>query len=306
MSLNTSGSVNFQNPNQTSLTISGVVGEQYYNGTNITVQTFQPLSGASVYLYMGKDMNYVDANGQIIGPQQAQLCAFGSPTSPYLPTGAQFPTTCTPADPMWTGRQAGAQNVSFSVPSSCGPPPQSLLNTKKNNCNIYGAFSLPSLCPSQGSTQPYCIPSYVNGTGTCTSQYGFMGTATTNANGIFTYTTNACGIGQVYVEAAYYGDTQQPLTVLQSPLVGSANSIIGAFPASPVAFNAINYNWAPNVTSTVASIGLFELGFGSLSAIGIVAIAVVAVSIILYKRHKANTARSSASGKNSSSKKRKN
>ncbi len=302
INLNVSASVDFQNSNQTTLTISGIAGENSYNGFGNINQSFNPLSGGSIYIYMGQDMNYVTANGNIMNPQQAQLCAFGSPTSPYMPVGTPYPSSCNLANPMWRGLQAGASTVTYSAPSSCGPPPQSLLYTTQDTCNIYGAFGLPATCPSQSSGQAFCIPNAVTGNGICNSEYGLVGVTSTASNGFFTYSTNACGIGQVNIQAVYYGDSVQPLTAIQEPLVGSVNSIIGALPAVPVAFNAISYNWAPNESATIASIGLFELGVGDVSAIGIVVTVFVVLAIILYRKehHKKNQRRHSHSKKPSS------
>ncbi len=284
ISLNASANVDFQNPNQTTLTITGIAGENSYNGFGAINQSFNPLSGGSIYIYMGQDMNYVTANGNIMNPQQAQLCAFGSSTSPYMPAGTPYPSQCNLADPMWRGLQAGASTVTYYAPSSCGPPPQSLLYTTQDTCNIYGAFGLPATCPSQPSGQAFCIPNAVTGNGICNSQYGLVGVTSTASNGFFTYSTNACGIGQVNIQAVYYGDSVQPITAIQEPLVGSVNSIIGALPTAPVSFNAISYFWAPNESATIASIGLFELGVGNISAIGIVITVFVVLAIILYRK----------------------
>lgn len=285
LSLNVNTNVSTTNYNQTTLQISGSTGEYAYNGFNSVTINFIPLSGASVYLYYGHDMNYVDSSGNPLSAQNAQLCAFGSPSSPYL-TGT-YPSACNPANPEWQGFQSGAGTVNYATQyasgGACSPPPNSLLYGTKYTCDIYGN-QLSATCPSGANGgQAYCYPLSSNGLGVCTTQLGLMGIATTNTLGAFTFNTVACGIGQVTIAAAYYGDSLQPITITQSSLLSSANTLIPGAQDVPGTFNGVNYYWIPNQTAAVAEIGLFELSFGEIGAIALLAAAAAALLILFYR-----------------------
>ncbi len=286
LSTNITGTVNPGNSNQTTITISGAVGENTYNGFDIANSFFVPLPDANVFLYYGQDINYVDSSGNPLSVQQAQLCAFGSQA--YMPTGQTFPSACNLANPMWTGLQGGASKVNYATgyqtPGSCAPPPNSLLYPVTLSCNIYGYNSLPTACPAgSGGMQRYCYPIYENGSGTCTSQLGLIGVATTNKTGQFTFNTVVCGIGEAKISASYYGDTLQPITVTQEPLTQSANGLVGPDPPGS-AFKAVSYMWQPGGVTGLTSVGLFELGFGGIDALGLIVVVAVALLVLFRMR----------------------
>ncbi len=289
VSVNLNTALNNNNPNQSTVSVTGQAGVYSYNGFDVANSFFVPLSGAQIYIYFSPDMNYLGQGGAPLSVQDAQLCAFGSSSSPYLKT--QYPSTCQLANPMWQGLQAGANKVTYAPDytsaGTCGPPPNSLLQTQPLSCNIYGAYSLPTTCQSSGSRQAYCYPIYENGSGTCTSQIGLAGIVTTNAIGGYSLSENACGIGQISVTASYYGDSLQPISVTQPPLTSSANVLLGIDPPL-VTFPGVGYQWAPNKGIQLGEIGLFELGFGNVE-IGLaaaIAIAVLAFSFYISRKRK--------------------
>ena len=274
-------------PKESVGSVTGQVGVDSYNGFDVANSFFVPLSGAQIYIYIGQDMNYLGQGGTPLSVQDAQLCAFGSSSSPYLNT--QYPSTCQLANPMWQGLQSGASKVTYAPDytsaGTCGPPPNSLLQTQPLSCNIYGANSLPTTCPSSGSRQEYCYPIYDNGSGTCTSQLGLAGIATTNAIGAYSFNTVACGIGQVSVTSSYYGDSLQPISITQPPLTSSANVLLGLDPPT-ITFPGIGYQWAPNKGVQLGEIGLFELGFGNIEIVLAAAIAIAVLAFSFYTGRK--------------------
>ncbi len=298
LAMNISTTVSVGNSNQTALSINGIAGEDTYNGLDVTALNFIPLKNAYVYLYYNRNINYVNSiTGAPLDTAAAQLCAFGSPSSPYL--SGSYPSACNLANPEWQGLQAGADAVNYapaytsSTGNKCGPPPNSLLvgSITPMKCNIYGYNSIPQLCPAgSGGAKTYCYPIYENGSGICSPQLGLIQKVETNNQGEFSSTTTACGIGQAEILAVYYGDSLQPITVTEPSLDHSGDMLLfgtqqQGYGNSQYTLNAISYNWMPNQTSTLIEIGLFELSFGEISAVVLVA-AIAAALLILFYMHR--------------------
>ena len=308
--LNVTTNVSQTNQNQTAITITGRTGEYTYAGFNSLNSTFVPLDAGQVYLYYDENINYVGLN-----TQQEQLCAFGNYSTKY--NTIAFPTNCTLANPAYIGRTANAGTINyvpeFNSSGVCSPPTNELLGTPLN-CNIYGqdqnGNKISAACsPGADGQQRYCIPNYVNGTGTCTSQIGLIGVATTDANGGFALNTSVCGISQATVSSAYYGPpNSEPITVNQGPLNQSANfanihkqvfangnltsRVLNSFaqPQGGQSFQAFNYEWLPNQTSILFQTGVFELSFGNIGVFALLVAMITVVIILLYKST-ANTRR---------------
>lgn len=119
--------------------------------------------------------------------------------------------------------------------------------------------------------------------------------ATTNANGVFTSNIVACGIGNADIIASFYGlPGNEPYQVTQ-PLLGYSaqpNPTTAQGTSSAYAtFNVLNFYWAPASTSVTTQIGLYELNYGEISAVAIVALGILFAMALAYikssgKRHK--------------------
>lgn len=282
--------VNFTNPNSTTLNINGSVGYFNYNGFDTTNSYWVPLQQGNVYLYYGEDLNY---NG--LTTQQAQLCAFGSPNYPF--NTVPYPN-CQQSNPEYTALQNGAGTINYMTSNSgtCPAPPNSLLYGTTLTCNIYGndgnSQTTTQLQPTCSGSGEYCVPIYANGSGTCTSEAGLMDIAAVNSLGEYSYNTIACGIGQAKILAKFYGaptSPLEPIQVYQGPLTSAANAVRGSQGSTTTStpFNAIGFTWAPNETVVITSIGLFELSFGDIGMIGVVAAIAAALLVLVYRRNKA-------------------
>jgi len=283
--LNLNPQISPSNPNETTIQISGTAGYSSDLGT-----LFTPLANSYIYLYYGGDINYAgfdptlqSSNNGIVNALQ---CAFGKVSNP---------SQCVLSDPTYTGRTTYAGTInyasSFISPGTCQQPPSTLFSVANTMCNIYGTDgvnkNLPETCPPTvlGSEQ-YCLPLYSNGTGVCTSQLGLMAIVKTDVNGNFNYNVNACGIGNAKIIAKFYGSPSgQPQQVTQASLGTSADPNAGS--TSPVTFNVLNYQWAPNETSSSVPIGMFELSYGVISAVGIAAALIIAIIALgyMYRAH---------------------
>lgn len=270
-------SVGSQNANSTLLAINGIAGTYSNFGT-----VFTPLpSGQQVYLYYGKDLNYVAYNPRV-DPVNAIYCA-------YNVNGTPWQVSCTGSDPVSATNYANSNVVTYAADYNsmgvCNPPPNSLLAKNTNPCNVYGALGLSATCtPSySGGPQRYCAPEYSNGTGYCTPQLGLFDIATVGSNGIFSSAITACGYGQESITAQYYGyPPPEPVLAYQPTLYYSENSV-GA-KAGQLNFataNVLNYDYAPNQTVSVFQIGLPLLGYGQVSAPAALA-GIAAVLLVAY------------------------
>ncbi len=280
ISLSSNPAVNTTNPNQTNLYINGTVTSIGFGGTE------KNLSGAQVYLYFEKNINYVNFSPEQ-NPVNAMLCAY---------TNTIAPNNCILANPVMLNLQANSSIVDFypmlNSSGACPMPPNSLLNyTYGTPCNIYGYDGLPSNC-GQNTYNPnyaeFCQPMYANGTGVCTSQLGLMAIVTTNSNGQFTYNTLVCGVGNPEIIAKFYGSpSPQPVQITQTILSNSTYyGPIPAYPvfaALPVTMNVLNYTQAPNASALQVQIGLLYLSYGSVAVYGILAIAAALLVIAARK-----------------------
>jgi hypothetical protein len=281
--------VNATNPNQTTILINGTAGYYNYNGFDIANQFWVPLPNGQIYLYYGEDLNY---NG--LSKSDSQLCAFGSATYPFNTT--PYPSTCVLSNPEYTLLQTNAQTKTYMTSNSgiCPAPPNSLLYGTTVNCNIYGkdnrGTTISSTCTNSNA---YCIPIFYNGSGQCTTQAGLMNMVTTNSMGGFSYNAVACGIGHAKIIASFYGaptSPLEPIKVYQSPLTAAAASLGTTYTTfcslGVVPFNAIGFTWALNTTSALTEIGLFELSFGAIGKIALIAAICTALLILIYKSNK--------------------
>lgn len=171
ISLTTNTDVLENNPNETTVTVSGVAG--YYQDS--IGGAFMPLpSGSPIYLYYDQNLNYYTSNTEmspialmgvsgITSLQDSpygkyidyvQLCAFGKGSDCRLAN----PVNGTQAVQTLQKGIAGPLNTYASIPTyqspaavnGCPAPSQGLLNTNSINalyeCNIYGSYGLPATC----------------------------------------------------------------------------------------------------------------------------------------------------------------
>ncbi|MDE1824775.1 MAG: hypothetical protein KGH61_01010 [Candidatus Micrarchaeota archaeon] len=277
LSMNLQTSVNNTNANRTALGISGTLDYITPNGTS------KPLPGAQVYIYYGGNINFAKYNPQV-SPTQATLCEFGKFGSP------DSPTNCTLANPLNPTTYSNAGVVTFhtdyNAQGDCGPPPQALLANTTINCNIYSTGAMSSSCAkSAGGYTQYCVPEFSNGTGVCTSQLGLIGAFKTGSYGNFSTKQTVCGIGSATVYAQFYGlPSPQPVTVKQTQLgLAASPSATCASGACTESTQVLNYSYFSSQTSQSAQIGLFELAYGNLGVMGLIACTAVAL-LILWKR----------------------
>ncbi len=295
--LNATPVVNVTNSNKTTLFITGRTGEYSYNGffPNLNGSaTFIPLPNASVYLYYNHNINYVGLN-----TTQDQLCTFGNPAYPYNTT--PFPSNCTLANPNYIGKTQNAGNINYNTQYNssgfCAPSPNSLLGSTIN-CNIYGEDNhstlITALCPTGANNNPsYCIPLYLNGSGTCTTQLGLISIVKTNSTGGFNLKVDACGTGEHDIIGQYYGDSEQPAIADQNALNQSADSLSRKLEelnqnAGDPKFQVLNYHWSPNVSySPSFQTGSFVLSFGVVSALQLVlTIATIVALFLIFNHHR--------------------
>ncbi len=281
------------NGNQTTIYITGNV----YVPSQTAGGAPTPLSNAKIYLYYGKNINFLDYDA-LTDPVNAMICAFGAPAIAYqnltkISIPANMPTNCTLANPDWVGLQQNANTITyhaqFASSGTCSPPPNSLLEQNYRSCNIFNQFDLSATCPNTGTGEPeYCEPIYVNGTGICTSQIGLMAIVTTDSNGGFSYTTTACGsgsnLGSTEIVAQYYGSPVQPLTAELLPISLQANDVNLAEPyPNYLTVNELNYYYAPNETAEQITIGEPMLSVGNIS-LATLAFAGIGIALLLiYK-----------------------
>ena len=282
--LNVVPSVNSLNSNQTTLYINGTAGFQPISGN------FIPLKGGSIYLYYDTNLNYYTLASSPESPSgaaQADICAFGN----TINGNCQVANPSLTGDGQWSNVVTYHSSYNALSPGTCIPPANSLLQTPKYDCNIYGSFktssgstvSLPKTGTIDGNTA-FCDPYFSNGTGLLTSQMGLIGIATTNSIGNFSLKTTACGTGFAQVTAIYYGAPgNQPAFTFQAALPYSANPNTNTNYA--FSFNQLSYTWAPNNTAESIPIGLLLLNYGNIYEIpAIAALAAVAVLALLRSK----------------------
>ena len=288
------------NANETTINVTGVAG--YY--PSIFSYLPAPLPpGSKIYIYYDTNLNFYNASyssqSASAYAEYQQMCAF-SPNS-----------ICTLANPANASQTAPAPNgnsfltypsfnTQYNSSGECSPEPKSLLNVTHYNCNIYGDYSLPETSTTASGNIEYCLPQFLNGTGTLTSQLGYVGTTTTNSSGGFSLKFPVCGTGTGKVIASYYGTPlPQPNTYHQTPLSLSAISQVcteqGLFdlycvkygpPSSDYsAYPEYTYTYAPNETSSSFPIGSYALSFGSIELP--LTFAIMLLIIALSYRHRA-------------------
>ncbi len=294
ITLNVTPNVSTTNLNQTTINVSG----HLYALTGL-LGTPKPIANQYVYLYYGRDINYVAFNS-LQNPTNASLCTYAVPvlsnatqgTGIYMP--ANVPSNCTLSNPMWIGLQQNANTTTyapdFNASGSCNPPANSLLAQNYVKCNIFNDTT----CPNTALGNPqYCVAISSNGTGICTPQLGLFAIAKTNAEGYFSANVVACGggsaLGNVQIIAKYYGYPVQPANAILLPLTLEANNT----PPSPsVMSKAVevmeqNYYYAPNTSYASTQIGMFQLSFGATSPL--IALALLLLfTAFYYFRHLKN------------------
>ncbi len=144
---------------------------------------------------------------------------------------------------------------------------------------------------------PFCVPDFINGTGTFTTQIGLLppsgniaqqaasvainsGTVQTAKDGTFSYTTNVCGAGVGTITAQYYGAPfPQPGNVVQTVL---ANSLIPGVISTPTkTYSEYSYTFAPASATTSFTLASYQLSFGGVDAAIIVTI-IAAAALAIY------------------------
>jgi hypothetical protein len=289
--------VNLSNVNQTTIVINGTLGTYDYPQFNSLNSYFVPLNGP-IYIYFQQNINYesLSGSGSTLAQQQSS-CAYANTNIGY--NTIAYPSSCILANPDYSGLQTNANTIEYAPMTNsngaCQSPPNSLLTVANVVCNIYGSdgntmhtFSNPNCnlqVNNKNNQQGYCEPLFVNGSGICTSQLGLANIIYANSLGAFSTNIIACGIGQINIEAAYYGTPGQPISATQSYLPQAANSILNPDSAPTTTFNTIGYYWTPNETVILTSIGLFELNFGDIDFLGITIALAAAVILILYGIH---------------------
>ncbi|MGC8676487.1 MAG: hypothetical protein ACP5T3_03170, partial [Candidatus Micrarchaeia archaeon] len=266
-----------KNPNQTIVYVNGTV----YTPSQALGGAPVPLSNAKVYLYYGKNINFVNYNA-ITDPIDAMKCAYGFNSSTL---------NCTLANPNWVTLQQNAElftyTPQFNSTGKCNPPPNSLLAENYVPCNLYGKYNLPAICPDTGQGNPeYCTPIYLNGTGVCTSQIGLFAIATTNSLGDFSANVVACGsgstLGSTEIIAQYYGWPLQPLTanLLPVSLEATKVNLNSPYPAI-ISVEEPNYYYEPNETIQGLTIGEVMLSVGNISFAALIGVT-LGIGIVLY------------------------
>ncbi|MDE1873748.1 MAG: PKD domain-containing protein [Candidatus Micrarchaeota archaeon] len=152
-----------------------------------------------------------------------------------------------------------------------------------------------------GAGQPqYCADiNPTTGAGVCTSQIGLIGNQqtggsyfTTNAGGAFSGSITACGTEQDSILAAFYGyPAPEPIQAKVVPLglseidpsqPASLQSTIGKSNPSAVIVGELNYSEAPVQTrSSPFQIGLFELSYGDVNTLWLLASVATALLALL-------------------------
>ena len=287
------------NANETTINVTGVAG--YYPSIFSYLPAPLP-AGSKIYIYYDTNLNFYNASyssqSASAYAEYQQMCAF-SPNS-----------ICTLANPANASQTAPAPNgnsfltypsfnTQYNSSGECSPEPKSLLNVTHYNCNIYGDYNLPETSTTASGNIEYCLPQFLNGTGTLTSQLGYVGTTTTNSSGGFSLKFPVCGTGTGKVIASYYGTPlPQPNTYHQTPLSLSAISRVcikqglldlycAKYGPPSFDYNAYpeyTYTYAPNETSSSFPIGSYALSFGSIGLPLTFAIILLLIIVLSYRR----------------------
>lgn len=288
-SVNNKTIINPNNPNETTVEISGSAG--YYINQFSTTPIPLP-DGSSIYLYYGRNMNYYTAN--VMNPLSyaifAEQCAFGN-------SDMVDNQLCVLANPMNASQITSVSpqgvpyynyktfNTQYESGTSCANEPQSLLDQGIINsyyeCNIYGNYGKPQVMMNLNGKIEYCVPNFANGTGTFTTQLGLIGIAKTTG-GDFNYTFNTCGTGNAKVIAVYYGAPYpEPMKYEQSSL---GTSMLPLNKAKLLTTEENTYSNSPNETLISFPIGSFVLSMGDMEVLLAVVIIVVLIVVNLHSR----------------------
>ncbi len=249
ISLSTSATINSLNPNETTISVTGIAG--YY--PTIYAASPSPVPYQSdIYLYYDTDINFVNATSTPLttNPNAIQYPGLmtggtGVPLSPAASAYYQYSDNCafgsiagcvlanpvyTTPEPIGQGPLGAAEaniitfHTQYNGINQCSPESNSLLlpaGVNTMECNIYGDFGLPSTANTAGNPPypEYCVPDFPDGNGVLTSQLGLVAILQTNQQGDFNDIVNVCGIGTGRIQASYYGyPSGQPVEFLQPGL----------------------------------------------------------------------------------------
>ncbi len=294
----TNVTINPNNPNQTTIHVGGYAME--YIPSNLYALTPLP-KNSLIYIYYNNNINFANAFSQsgTFDPVQADLCAF----SPYS-------VNCLLANPLNATESIGtnpwANNINYypnyNITGKCPEEPKSMISNSifesLFECNIYGKYGLPATETVNGHTR-YCVPAFMNGTGTLTSQLGLVAILNTDANGYFSYTFNACGASIPKLIAVYYGwPPPEPAIYLQPPLDEAMETLNPSALVPIVPTQEYNYSYMPSQATYSVQIGSYALNFGLIYAPIAISLAAIAMALIVWHNsRKNNSIKSAKSGK---------
>ncbi len=281
------------NANQTTINVGGYA--MAYMPNNLYALAPLP-KNSLIYIYYNNNINFANAFNQkasTFNAVQADLCAFSSNAVGCLLAN---PLNATEA----TGAALWSDNINYypnyNITGACPKEPNSMISNSilasLFECNIYGEYGLPATETVNGHTR-YCIPAFLNGTGTLTSQLGLVAILHTDANGYFSYTFNACGASIPKITAAYYG-WPPPATYLQ-PALGEAMETLNPYalvPTQPV--QEYNYSYMPSQAAYSVQIGSYALSFGYLYAPVAMAVTAIAAALVLWRSSAKNKGKAKA------------
>ena len=292
ISMDVTPTVNAINPNETAITVTGSVGTV----NSIINPTLQPLAGVPIYLYYNANLNFYDANvipyATIPSSVNDYLdygdsCAFSSSSQ-----GCSLANYLSPVNTFIQTKETNFIDfhTQYNSINECAPEPKSLLQTGNFvQCNINpgNAWNLPQSGLTGTGNYEFCVPVYSNGTGYLTSQLGLAGIATTASNGVFSYTFNTCGTGNDRVIASYFGwPPPEPITVYQPSLSDSLQ--FGCASGNCQNYQEYNYYLAPANASQTVNIGLYELSFGNVGTLSLLAFTAAVALLMLYMYRRAS------------------
>ncbi len=313
--MNSSESVNPNNSNQTIITINGTIG---HNKNSV----FTSIKNGYIYLYFDTNLNYYNLNNghtpTSINPApkgyytQADICAFGLPMincQVAKPLASIIQPKCSNTnnnnnifskyiceaqqnsnnEHALVSGPSTANTINFHSPTVCKKPAKSMLNLSPYNCNIYGDVKgknnkLLPITSTLNNNKAYCVPDFINGTGTLTTQLGLVKILPIN-NGQFTYKFSVCGTGTAKLIANYYGSpTQSPEPEIfnQTNLSNSGGKFESMSNLTTFKHKTLEYNYsnAPNSSAISFPIGSYLLSFGDISTLIIIIATIVSLLML--------------------------
>jgi len=179
--LNTS--IDKNNMNLTYVTIRGNLSEVVFNPTTNSLE-YNLLPG-KIYVYVDRNINYCNKDCSkslaVEDPVGAIKCSING--------------NCLLANPLNFTQGGSMEPVADTINYNPSDP----LEKKNTICNIYDN-TYPSTC-SKGY---WCLPTYPNGTGYCTSQVGLVTVINTNGNFRYDFKIYGFGLGKQII-LKYYG-----------------------------------------------------------------------------------------------------